>query len=241
VTALDPYHTLGISRTAPAEEIERAYRSRAQAEHPDRGGDGERMANINRAREILSAAGFSDPVLDGVRSLIAGKSLNDIRVLRDELAAQVKSFEQRGVTGYGGPLKSPLLARRRREVSYLNYLLSAKGELTVSSTNVSSVSSTDVSTDNPLHKLIKESVDGKSPAEIAQMRKDIHAHIRGVEPHLMGGAIARRFGAHGGRDQPQTAEQQAARIERHKAEIAYLDELLESLDPVLAAQARAGI
>jgi hypothetical protein len=86
---------------------------------------------------------------------------------------------------------------------------------------------------------IKASTAGKSPAQLAQMRKDLDAHIRGLAPNLT--ATASRFGHGGIATDMQAADNQRARLARHRAEIAYLDKLLESLDPILAAQARAGI
>ena len=83
---------------------------------------------------------------------------------------------------------------------------------------------------------IKASAAGKSPAQIAQLRKDIAADIAGLAPHLKGTEILQRFGQ-GQPHDPQSAEQQAARIERHRAEIEYLDRLLADMDPILAAQA----
>jgi curved DNA-binding protein CbpA len=49
----DHYDTLGVPRDASAEDIKAAFRRVASAEHPDRGGDGERMAAANRAYETL--------------------------------------------------------------------------------------------------------------------------------------------------------------------------------------------
>ena len=83
---------------------------------------------------------------------------------------------------------------------------------------------------------IKASTAGKSPAAIAQLRKDIKAHIDALAPHLQGTEITQRFGADGGQ---MSAAEQAARIERHRAELQFLDELLGTLDPILAAQAAA--
>jgi|HubBroStandDraft_1064217.scaffolds.fasta_scaffold208180_2 hypothetical protein len=125
-TAIDPYATLGVPRTASAEEIERAFRERAMAEHPDRGGDTARMAELNAARETLAAtaAAFTDNKLDAIKRLVAGKPAQEIMRIRDEIRGHIKSFEQRAPNGIpGGPLNSPLLARRRRELEYLNWLL----------------------------------------------------------------------------------------------------------------------
>ena len=47
------YAILGIKNQSSVEEIKRAYRSLALRFHPDRGGDEERMKEINEAYDIL--------------------------------------------------------------------------------------------------------------------------------------------------------------------------------------------
>lgn len=47
------YRLLGISPGAPWEEIERAYRAKAQQHHPDHGGDGDIMRTLNEAYGVL--------------------------------------------------------------------------------------------------------------------------------------------------------------------------------------------
>lgn len=47
------YDTLGVSRDASDEDIRRAFRKAARTEHPDKGGDEQKFAAINRAYEIL--------------------------------------------------------------------------------------------------------------------------------------------------------------------------------------------
>lgn len=54
---IDYYTTLGVPRTANADEIKRAYRRLASQHHPDKGGDTARFQEIQIAYETLS-----DPV-----------------------------------------------------------------------------------------------------------------------------------------------------------------------------------
>lgn len=53
---MDHYQTLGISRTATADEIKRAYRRMASQHHPDKGGDTGRFQQIQEAYDVLSDA-----------------------------------------------------------------------------------------------------------------------------------------------------------------------------------------
>lgn len=50
-----PWQVLGIDSHASREEIEAAHRRLAMEHHPDRGGDADRMARINAARDSLLA------------------------------------------------------------------------------------------------------------------------------------------------------------------------------------------
>lgn len=50
----DYYKTLGVSRTATADEIKKAYRKLARKHHPDAGGDESKFKEINEAYEVLS-------------------------------------------------------------------------------------------------------------------------------------------------------------------------------------------
>jgi DnaJ-class molecular chaperone len=51
---MDYYSTLGVNRTASADEIKKAYRSLAMKHHPDRGGDANKFKEIEEAYRILS-------------------------------------------------------------------------------------------------------------------------------------------------------------------------------------------
>ncbi len=55
--AKDYYTTLGVSKTASAEEIKKAYRKLAHQHHPDKqGGDATKFKEINEAYQVLSDA-----------------------------------------------------------------------------------------------------------------------------------------------------------------------------------------
>lgn len=78
------YATLGVSREATAGEIKAAFRAKASAAHPDRGGSTEDMQAINRAYEVLSdearrahydangADTLDRPVEDEARDMLLG-------------------------------------------------------------------------------------------------------------------------------------------------------------------------
>jgi len=50
---MDYYSTLGVNRNATPEEIKKAYRKLAMTNHPDRGGDHNKFAEINAAYDTL--------------------------------------------------------------------------------------------------------------------------------------------------------------------------------------------
>lgn len=50
---MDYYSILGINKQASQDEIKKAYRKQAMANHPDRGGDSGKFAQINEAYETL--------------------------------------------------------------------------------------------------------------------------------------------------------------------------------------------
>jgi len=50
----DYYSTLGVARTASADEIKKAYRKLASVHHPDKGGDTARFQQLEEAYRVLS-------------------------------------------------------------------------------------------------------------------------------------------------------------------------------------------
>ena len=61
----DYYSTLGVPRTASADEIKKAYRKLASQHHPDKGGDTKKFQEIQAAYETLGdekkRAGYNNP------------------------------------------------------------------------------------------------------------------------------------------------------------------------------------
>lgn len=60
MTYTDACFILGIGPTFSDRDLKRAYRRAAAANHPDRGGNAERMVFVNQAYEVLSGRTASD-------------------------------------------------------------------------------------------------------------------------------------------------------------------------------------
>jgi curved DNA-binding protein len=65
----NPYETLGIERSASADEIKKAYRRAASVHHPDKGGDTQQFQAVQQAYETLSdpqrRAQYDNPAQSG--------------------------------------------------------------------------------------------------------------------------------------------------------------------------------
>lgn len=51
---VDPYETLGVDKNASADDVKKAYRSRAKRSHPDRAGDDAEFCEVHNAYLVLS-------------------------------------------------------------------------------------------------------------------------------------------------------------------------------------------
>lgn len=89
----DPYRRLGVSRDAKSDEIKKAYRKLARELHPDRGGDAEKLKEVNAAWEILGD--------DGKRKLFDEFGHDAFRQGFD--ADQARAYKQQGgFSPFGG-------------------------------------------------------------------------------------------------------------------------------------------
>jgi DnaJ-class molecular chaperone len=55
------WEVLGVTEHAPADVVKAAYRRLAAEHHPDRGGDQDKMAQLNRAYETAQARRMLGP------------------------------------------------------------------------------------------------------------------------------------------------------------------------------------
>lgn len=95
----DKYTALGLAPTATAEEIRRAYRRLALEHHPDKGGNGERMMEVQQAYETLS-----DPQRRQMYD--AGVDGGNF-ALRDFVAAMARGGSAGGVYFFHMPAAAP--------------------------------------------------------------------------------------------------------------------------------------
>lgn len=52
-TSMDPFSILGVDMDATREEVDKAYREKAKAAHPDKGGNNMEMVRVNAAYEAI--------------------------------------------------------------------------------------------------------------------------------------------------------------------------------------------
>jgi DnaJ-class molecular chaperone len=95
MTARDPYSVLGVSKTADASEIKKAFRQKARAAHPDQNPDDpsaeDRFKEINKAYEILG-----DP------EKRAKYDRGEIDADGNEKMAGFGGYQRRGSSNFGG-------------------------------------------------------------------------------------------------------------------------------------------
>lgn len=94
MNSFDPYAILGVKRNATGPELRSAKRRKQSEHHPDRGGDHEKMADINRAYDVLidpeSRAQFdrTGEMPEKVKTLeeiaLDGIRMNLVRLLQDD-------------------------------------------------------------------------------------------------------------------------------------------------------------
>jgi hypothetical protein len=124
------YKSLGIENNATPEEIKKAYRAKAKRNHPDAGGDKEKMNEIIRAYEVLSNAdrranydetGSTEAPLDEIESAA--------RVQFFEMLTEI--FLKQEKVNFGDFLKKAkreidaIHAKQRQEIKDLEKLIAA--------------------------------------------------------------------------------------------------------------------
>lgn len=98
---LDYYSILGVSKTANADEIKRAYRKLAAQHHPDRGGDTAKFQEIQSAYDTLSnpekRASYDNPAQGGMPFGYAGHGPFDFDSIFDIFGSRFNSRQQKPV------------------------------------------------------------------------------------------------------------------------------------------------
>ncbi len=114
------YDTLGIKPDATAADIKKAYRRKAGKAHPDKGGDGKDMAEINRAYAVLgdeqrrieydrtgsdgdtkTLADYADEILASLFSEVIEKAGDDnpLTVAKRALGEYIAELKQKQAAG----------------------------------------------------------------------------------------------------------------------------------------------
>ena len=114
------YDTLGIKPDATAAEVKKAYRRKAGKAHPDKGGDGKEMAEINRAYAVLgdeqrrieydstgsdgdtkTLADYADEILASLFSEVIEKAGDDnpLTVAKRALGEYIAELKQKQTAG----------------------------------------------------------------------------------------------------------------------------------------------
>ena len=86
MTSTQAYSILGVQSSATPEELKKAYRKKAMAHHPDRGGNAEEFKRVNNAYHLLTNKGGSQkrtasgltPEMEELLKVVIEKALNDI-------------------------------------------------------------------------------------------------------------------------------------------------------------------
>jgi len=136
----DLYDSLGVDKNSSADEIKKAYRKKASENHPDKGGDNEKMTEITKAysvlgnekkRERYDATGqeqeepfdkrFQEFVQMFLLKLIETKNVDST-----DLIGELKKIAKQNISGTK-EAKKDCLARKKRFDKVL-MRLEAKGE-----------------------------------------------------------------------------------------------------------------
>jgi curved DNA-binding protein len=145
----DYYKTLGVERSASADEIKRAYRKLAMKHHPDRAGEGEREAaealfkRINEAYEVLSDPEkrakydrFGERWRQGQEFTPPGREDGGRRMSREEMEEMFGSFGFSDFFAqmFGDDLRQQYAGGARRHTRYRHRGADVRAELVLSAT-----------------------------------------------------------------------------------------------------------